>query len=340
MNWMVAAGMAALIASASAAATTQSCVPAGAGKDSFCQLEKVRLHYIDHGGQGPVIILLAGLGSSAHVFDEFAPLLRNGHRVIAVTRRGYGQSGDAINGDYSNAALVGDVLDLMDRLVIQRASFVGHSLAGGELASLGLKHPDRVERLVYIDAAYDRSEVPALMASIPPSASPSPSAVATVESFANWRQQALGVRSKAVVADVTATMRQGPKSVLPRTDQKTAGAALGGDIAAKPQWQDISAPSLAFYTSKDVAEQVAPEATQAQRQAFIDYSVRALRPWMLRQQAEFLARRQCGSAVEVPHSTHHLFLERPEWLASNILSFLASREPCAPVLPAAEATEK
>jgi pimeloyl-ACP methyl ester carboxylesterase len=334
-NALVAA-FATLLIAFPAAAQPAACVPAGTGSDSYCQLKSVRLHYIDYGGEGPTVILLAGLGSSAHIFDEFGPLLRTGHRVISVTRRGYGQSSDAPDGDYSNAALVDDLVELMDGLAIKRASFVGHSLAGGELATLGAKHAGRVDRLVYIDAAYDRSEVPALMAALPPSASPSPTALATVAGFAEWRQQALGVRSKAVVADVAAIMRQGEKSVLPRTDQKTAGAALAGDIAAKAEWEEIAAPSLAFYTSKDVAEQVAPEATPAQRQAFIDYSVKALRPWMLRQQAEFLSRRQCGTAVEVPRSTHHLFLERPAWLAENILAFLASSKPCEAVFNVVE----
>ena len=330
------AAFAALLFAAPASAKDTVCTPAEIGADSYCELKSVRLHYIDHGGQGPVVILLAGLGSTAHAFDEFGPLLRQGHRVIAVTRRGYGQSSDASNGDYSNGALVGDLLELMDQLAIQRASFVGHSLAGGELATLGAKHPERVDRLVYIDAAYDRSEVPSLMAALPPSASLSPTALATVASFAAWRQQALGVRSKAVVADVAATMRQGPKSVTPRTDQKTAGAVLAGDIATKTRWEDIAAPSLAFYTSKDVAEQVAPEASAEQRQAFIDYSVKALRPWMLRQQAEFLSHRRCGTALEVPRSTHHLFLERPAWLAANILAFLSSPKPCESVFKAVE----
>lgn len=326
-----------LLFTAPASAKEADCTTSAVGSDSFCQLQSVRLHYIDYGGQGPALILLAGLGSTAHVFDEFGPLLRQGHHVIAVTRRGYGQSGNATNDDYSNDALVGDLVQLMDRLAIKRASFVGHSIAGGELAAMGAKHPDRVDRLVYLDAAYDRSDVPALMAGLPPSASPSPAALATVAAFAEWRQQALGVRSKAVVADVAATMMQGPNAVTPRTDGKTAGAVLAGDIAAKAKWEDIAAPSLAFYTSKDVAEQVAPEASNAQRQAFIDYSVKTLRPWMLRQQAEFLSRRRCGAALEVPRSTHHLFLERPAWLAANILAFLASSNPCESVFKTIEA---
>ena len=140
-------------------------------------------------------------------------------------------------------------------------------------------------------------------------------------------------REEVVVATkVHGTMRPGPNGLVPRTDPAIAEAILAGDIAARPRWEAIAAPSLAFYSSKDVAEQVPPEANTAQRTAFIDYSVRMLRPWMLRQQADFLARRRCGTAVEVPHSSHHLFLERPAWLASRILAFLAEDTPCAPTI--------
>jgi len=69
-------------------------------------------------------------------------------------------------------------------------------------------------------------------------------------------------------------------------------------------------------------------ATPAQRAAFVDYSIKALRPWMLRAQADFLERTRCGSTVEVPRSTHYLFLERPEWTAKSVLAFLASADPC------------
>ncbi len=105
-------------------------------------------------------------------------------------------------------------------------------------------------------------------------------------------------------------------------------AVLAGDIASKPHWEAISAPSLAFFTSKDVPDQVPPNATAAQRAAFVDYSVKVLRPWMLRAQADFIERSRCGVALEVQRSTHHLFLERPAWTAGAILAFLASADPC------------
>jgi pimeloyl-ACP methyl ester carboxylesterase len=329
LRLLAGAAMALLAATpASAFAPATDCEQGGIGRDSVCTLGAIRLHYVDHGGEGPVVILIAGLGSSARIFDDFGPLLRRGHRVLAFTRRGYGLSGDAPDGDYSNAALVGDILGLMDRLGVDRASFVGHSLAGGELATLGADHPDRVDRLVYIDAAYDRAAVPALMAAMPPMNPPSPEVRASLAAFTAWREQALGVDLASVAADVAATMRQTPAGLVPRTRESVAQAILAGDIAAPEPWAAIAAPSLAFYSSKDVAEQLPPGTTDAQRTAFIDYSVRVLRPWMLREQAEFLARRRCGRAVEVPHSTHHLFLERPDWLAERILAFLASPSPC------------
>jgi hypothetical protein len=49
---------------------------------------------------------------------------------------------------------------------------------------------------------------------------------------------------------------------------------------------------------------------------------------MLRAQADFLKRTGCGSTVEVPRSTHYLFLERPKWTAKSVLALLASADPC------------
>lgn len=47
-------------------------VPPGATCDRV-QVNGAQLHYIDHGGTGPTMIFLAGLGNSAHIWDEFAP---------------------------------------------------------------------------------------------------------------------------------------------------------------------------------------------------------------------------------------------------------------------------
>jgi len=45
------------------------------------------------GGSGNPVVLLAGGGNTAHVFDEFAPKLASDHHVYGITRRGFGTSG-------------------------------------------------------------------------------------------------------------------------------------------------------------------------------------------------------------------------------------------------------
>ena len=305
----------------------KACAPAGAGADSYCTIGGVRLHYVDWGGQGPAIILLAGLGNSARIFDDLAPRLTAGHRVLAFTRRGYGQS-DHSQTDYSNQALVGDILGLMDRLSIGKASFVGHSIAGGELSTLGAQHPERVDRLVYFDSAYDRARAMELTDGVPAGAAPTPADLASLGALTRWRDGVLQTQSPAVRDDIGQVMALGPKGMTPRTPPAVMLKVLDGDIAAGPQYSHIKAPALALYTSKDVADQVAASTPPARRAEVIDYFIRHIRPWMLRAQADFLEQKTCGVAVELPRSTHYFFLRSPHATATMVLSYLSSADPC------------
>ena len=58
-------------------------------------MDGIRFHYLDWGGEGDLLLLLAGLGCTAHVFAEFAPHLSGRFRVLALTRRGHGLTGQA-----------------------------------------------------------------------------------------------------------------------------------------------------------------------------------------------------------------------------------------------------
>lgn len=310
------------------AAGAAGCQPAGVGRDSFCQVNGIRLHYVDWGGRGPAVILLSGLGDAGRIFDDLAPRLTATHRVIAVTRRGYGLSDHPAQG-YANADLVGDILGLMDSLGVAKASFVGHSIAGGELSTLGADHPDRVERLIYLDSAYDRSRALELTDGVPPSATPTKADLASLAAQTRWRQALLQTPSPAVAADLGQIMTQHGDQVTPTSGLKTLLAVLQGDIAAPPRYAAIPAPALAFYTSKDVADQIGPGTAPSQREAIIGYSIRKIRPWMLRAQADFLEQKACGVAVELPHSTHYFFLRAPARTAALITSYLAAANPCA-----------
>jgi non-heme chloroperoxidase len=116
----------------------------------------VKLEVLNWGGSGRPVVLLAGLGNTAHVFDDFAPKLTSEYHVYGITRRGYGASStpapDAKN--YSADRLGDDVLAVLDALKIDKAVLVAHSLGGEELTSVTDRHPERVAGLVYLDAGY------------------------------------------------------------------------------------------------------------------------------------------------------------------------------------------
>lgn len=116
----------------------------------------VQLEVVDWGGAGRPVVLLAGLGNTAHVFDALATRLRASHRVFGITRRGFGASSVPVSG-YGADELGDDVLKVIAALGLERPLLVGHSIAGQELSSIGSRHPERVAGLVYLDAVWSYS---------------------------------------------------------------------------------------------------------------------------------------------------------------------------------------
>jgi non-heme chloroperoxidase len=125
---------------------------------SFIPVEsKVKLEVLDWGGTGRPLVLLAGLGDTAHAFDKFAPKLTSKYHVYGITRRGFGASthpNPANLANYKADRLGDDVLAVLAALKLKNAVLAGHSFAGEELSSVGSRHPDRVAGLIYLDAGY------------------------------------------------------------------------------------------------------------------------------------------------------------------------------------------
>lgn len=125
-------------------------------KSDFVHVNGISLHYLDWGGSGDVLLFLAGLGCNAHNFDDFAPRFADKFHVMAITRRGHGESDHPETG-YDIETLTEDVWQFLDTLGIEKVILVGHSMANVELSHFAVLHPERVLKLIYLDAAYDRS---------------------------------------------------------------------------------------------------------------------------------------------------------------------------------------
>jgi non-heme chloroperoxidase len=116
----------------------------------------VRLEVLDWGGSGRPLILLPGLGDTAHVFDRFALKLTPEFHVYGVTPRGFGASSapPPTEANYSAYRLGKDVVAVIDSLKLNRPILAGHSVAGEVLSAVGTHDPQSVSALIYIDAGY------------------------------------------------------------------------------------------------------------------------------------------------------------------------------------------
>ena len=117
----------------------------------------VELEVLDWGGSGPAVVLLAGLGVTAHHFDDLAQTLTARYRVVGVTRRGH-RGSSAPSGGYGFERLAADVVRVIDAVGVRNPVVIGHSFAGEEMHVLGARHSARIRGLVYVDAAFDRGD--------------------------------------------------------------------------------------------------------------------------------------------------------------------------------------
>src|ERR1700756_353287 len=104
-------------------------------------------------GEGPVVVLLPAPRHDRHDFDAIVPSLRRDHRVIAVDWPGHGDSPAPTPNYRPTAASFADVLsDVVAALDLPPAAFIGNSVGGFAAARLAITDPQRVSRLVLIDA--------------------------------------------------------------------------------------------------------------------------------------------------------------------------------------------
>jgi pimeloyl-ACP methyl ester carboxylesterase len=126
-------------------------------KSGFVNVNSVKLHYVDWYGQGETLLFLTGGFGTAHDFDNLAPKFTDCFRVLGLTRRGAGESGKPESG-YDTGTLVEDIKQFLDVMRIQRVHLIGYSLAGDEITRFAGLYPERSGKLVYLDAAYDRTD--------------------------------------------------------------------------------------------------------------------------------------------------------------------------------------
>jgi 3-oxoadipate enol-lactonase len=114
----------------------------------FTAGDGARIAYRFDGREGaPVLMLSNSIATSLHMWDGVMPELVEHFRVLRYDTRGNGAS-DAPPGAYSLDRLGRDVIELLDALSLERVHFLGLSLGGFIGQWLGVRAPERIDRLI------------------------------------------------------------------------------------------------------------------------------------------------------------------------------------------------
>lgn len=285
------------------------------------------------------LVLLTGLGNTAAVYDDLAPLLARRQPVVAITRRGFGGSSAPTTG-YDVATRVEDLRLALDRLGLERVVLVGHSIAGDELTAFAGRHPQRVAGLVYLDAAINRysptgadvepeclqgvmaqsaARLPAELMVQAPDGERRPRSLAAISQMF----QLLGVppRPATELAATNAWLPGG--GIGPTASSERASKDLSeGTARYRPDYRALRMPLLALFGTmpelniSTLAPAERPGAS-ACLQLFLDHKKRI--------GVEDLRAQRPDATIEIwPDASHYLFLEHPQRTADAIQRFVAA----------------
>ncbi|VXC94895.1 Alpha/beta hydrolase [Pseudomonas sp. 9AZ] len=121
----------------------------------FLAIDGMLVHLRDQGPRDDPapIVLLHGTSASLHTWEGWVTSLQAKRRVISLDLPGFGLTGPFPDGDYRMSHYSAFLARVLDQLQVPRAVVAGNSF-GGQLAwQFALDHPQRVERLVLVDAA-------------------------------------------------------------------------------------------------------------------------------------------------------------------------------------------
>lgn len=317
------------VAAADTSAHTQRMVSVAPG---------VCLEVLDWGGHGPPVVLLTGVGNTAHVYDDLAPRLAREYRVFGITRRGYGRSSPATPG-LTIERLAEDVAAVLDSLHLDRPVLIGHSLGTMELVVLGTRYGARLRGLVFLDGPYDEGYPDILAAVLAFDSLPGPPPLTATDRASYAALQAEDLRTDGYltpmgeyeaqyVVSTDGSLRR-PAAIRINVDSIWATIHFPLDL------RRIPVPSLAIYSLwEGPVEQMVPylarldSADQALARAFHARYAPNGRDEIRRRQIERFRREMPrGQAEGISGAPHYAFLSHPDYIYQRMRRFLRELSP-------------
>ena len=288
----------------------------------------VPLEVLDWDGSGRAVVLLAGGGDTAHVFDDFAPKLTTHNHVYGITRRGFGASG------YADAENVGerlgdDVLAVIDALKLDKPILVGHSIAGAELSWIANHYPNRVAGVVYLEAGYsyafdDGKGASALdMMNLKAPQSPPPGAADLVSFKALQRYKDRMDGFEFPEGELREERQTNPDGTVGDFRNPPGGAMLMKLISGGQKYTKIPVPSLFIFANPhSLGTWVESSADASVRSDAKAYSI-TLGAMTERQQKSVETGVPTAHIITIPNGNHFVFLSNETECLRAVQAFLS-----------------
>ena len=297
-------------------------------KSDFVHVNGIKLHYLDWGGTGDALIFLTGIGCSAHLYDHIASRFADRFHVLALTRRGQGES-DYPKTGYDINTLTKDILDFMDYLHIDKVTLAGHALSGLEITDLAVTYPDRVTKLIYLDAAFDWRDILSI-ASKDPSMNIKPperkKEFSAVEEYIDYvkytRPDLAQVWNELWDQSMVFELEKNDHGYFVEKDTFDIGKALmETTVTYEPAFVRIKIPVLCFYAmSNDPG--YPSYLTEEQRLAALNYWKTAWLPWRKRNIQRIKADIPHARVIEIPDGHYYCFMAQEDLVYEEISRFL------------------
>ena len=294
---------------------------------AFVELDGVRLNYLDWGGGGRALVLLAGLTNSPHIYDELAPTFADQFRVVALARRGHGRSGGG-DGPVDIDVLVEDIRGWLDELGLERVVLVGHSMAGNEITRFAALYPDRVDQLIYLDATYDYSTetYQDVFANYPGDFTLTDEDIASLTAIRNYAQRALWpdiLWTDALEAEVREMAELARDGRMIFADSAMTGRWLASLQGYAREYSLVQAPALAIVSRFYEGAIIPPDASDSQRAAVQAWIAERALPWQLNNTERFLREVSTSDVLELDEANHYVFVHHADTVVAVMHAFLS-----------------
>ena len=246
----------------------------------------------DVGGEGPLVVLVPGMGDLRTAYRFLAPALRKaGHRVACTDLRGHGDS-DATFSSYGDVETADDIIALIEELH-GPAVVVGNSMSAGSAVLVAAQRPDLVRGLVLVGPFVRNPKIGALQRILLRVAMARQWAATMWKAYlpklyAGRRPVDFAEHRASVIASIRRPGYARAFSLTTRTSHAPAEDRLG----------DVATPTLVVMGAQD------PD--------FKDP----------RAEADWIAQAVHGAAVMVPEAGHYPQSQRPDITTDAILRFL------------------